>query len=152
MRLLAVVSLLSACGNDFTDGPIVVPNLNGTWTVSFTLGPSLDGSWTCTQTSQPTITISQIADLFTGTTTGGEAACQSQGGLSDVVSFDQYAILNGTIGQGGNLSFNWGTVEQVLIGTVSEDRLSIQGSYNLSLLLPPGTSFFFAGAWTATKD
>ena len=152
MKQLSVIVSLSACGNDFTEGQIVVPDLNGAWSVSFVFGQSLDGSWTCSETSQAIFTISQTTDLFTGTTDGGEAACQSTDGLSETVSFDQYSIFNGLVDQAGNIVFNWSTLEQVLTGMVSEDRLSIQGIYDLSLLMPPGIAVFFSGTWTATKN
>jgi len=145
-----MLAVVLACGPGDSNGPTLVPNLNGSWLVTADLSVSLDGQWMCT-IDQTIFDLVQTSDTFTGTAQGGGANCVSTSADSSSESLDGGRIFNGVIDPVGNLEFNFRTIDNLHQGVISADRESITGMLSWTFVLPPSIAVFFIGTWSAQR-
>lgn len=114
--LLLAAALVVACGGDAT-GP--APSVTGQWSYTAT---NISGSGITCNISGVSLSLTQSGSTFTGSTTGGDAACSGPGGsFDDALGGD--VIANGQM-TGNAVQFDIGTQDVHNAGTLSGNSMS----------------------------
>ena len=144
--LCASAALLAACGGGST-GPASV---GGTWLYA---AQSLTGSGlTCSITSL-TMSMQQTRTTVSGTTTGGNLACQDQQGGQATGTFNSTDIT-GQLTSNNSITLEFGGTSFESTGTINSHTISGTSTVGLTLTDNNGgqTTVTIAGNFTATKQ
>ena len=144
--ILLLILVLTACGDDGTQPPQHT-DISGSWTYSVQNLSSPPGI-NCTVTGVQA-TITQSGGSFSGTTRGGQWACQSPFGPLPPAALSAQTISAGMV-DGNSVSFE---IDGVLLfaheGTVSGNSMS--GTVTGTGSMDPVGDLTLSGSWTASR-